>query len=58
MRNSQTGDSVHEILMRLGVIPQRWRQTVVEFEKTYKLLAGSPEMLSAVASAQKEAMYS
>ena len=54
VNNSQTGASVNGILVRLGVIPENWRQTAMEFEKSYKLFAGSPEKLTAIASAQKK----
>lgn len=54
MKNTQSSENAHDILVRLGVTPQRWRQTAIEFEKSYKLFAGSPEMLAAIASAQKK----
>ncbi len=43
-------DGVQQLLGRLGVVPDRWRETAIEFEKSYRLFAGSPEQLSKVAA--------
>ena len=41
--------SVPDLLTRLGVRPEKWRQTATTFEKAYRKFAGSPALLSEVA---------
>ena len=51
---SSTTATAEKLLVRLGVEPDRWRKTASTFEESYRLFAGSPELLSQTAVEKKK----
>ncbi len=51
---SSSPATAEKLLVRLGVDPERWRKTASNFEESYRLFAGSPELLSQTAVEKKK----